>query len=193
MHPPRGADVNPTPEQPPGDVDARRRRWLGAAALSGIAWPGRCWSRGEAASTTPPAAIGEPVAWPAVTLLDGRRLTGQDLLGQATVVVLFATTCPFCRRHNQRIEQLAQATRGQPLRIVAAAQDDSPEPVRAYQALQRLSFPVTLDEAPLRRLLTPRRIIPLTAVIDRSGRLREVIPGEMAEADVLDLAKWARS
>jgi hypothetical protein len=32
----------------------------------------------------------------------------------------------------------------------------------------------------------------MTCVLDRGGRLREVIPGEMAEADVLDLARWAR-
>ncbi|MEY2655033.1 MAG: hypothetical protein RLZZ524_2061, partial [Pseudomonadota bacterium] len=40
--------------------------------------------------------------------------------------------------------------------------------------------------------LSERRIVPLTCVIDRSGVLREVIPGEMAEDDVMGLIKWAR-
>lgn len=167
-----------------------RRHFLGATLL-GVGLLGRPPGAG-AVTTAPPTALGEPVAWPTVTLLDGRRLTGDDLQGRATVVVLFATTCPFCRRHNQRIEKLVQATRGAALRVVAAAQDGSPEPVRRYLEAQGLSFTVTLDEAPLRRTLTPRRVIPLTAVIDRHGRLREVIPGEMAEDDVLELARWAQ-
>jgi hypothetical protein len=33
----------------------------------------------------------------------------------------------------------------------------------------------------------------MTCVIDRQGVLREVIPGEMAEDDVMGLAKWART
>jgi hypothetical protein len=37
-----------------------------------------------------------------------------------------------------------------------------------------------------------RRVIPLTITVDRQGRLREIIPGEMAEADVLALATLAR-
>ena len=32
-------------------------------------------------------------------------------------------------------------------------------------------------------------MIPLTVVVDRQGRLKQVIPGEMFEEDVLDLLK----
>jgi hypothetical protein len=37
--------------------------------------------------------------------------------------------------------------------------------------------------------LSTRRLVPLTVTVDRSGRLRQVIPGEMFEADVLELAR----
>jgi hypothetical protein len=40
-------------------------------------------------------------------------------------------------------------------------------------------------------VFTPRRVIPMTCVLDRSGTLRELIPGEMTESDVLGLARWA--
>lgn len=178
---------------PPSDpVDGHRRRWLRAAAWSGIGWPSLSWPDTAAPVPTSPVAIGQPVPWPTLRLLDGSRLCAADLQGIAAVVVLFATTCPFCRRHNQRVEKLVQASRGEPLRVVAAAQDTSAEPVRRYLDEQGFSFPVTLDEAALRRVLTPRKVIPLTAVVDRGGHLREVIPGEMAEDDLLDLARWAR-
>ena len=42
-------------------------------------------------------------------------------------------------------------------------------------------------------MLAARAIIPLTATIDRQGLLHEVIPGEMAEDDVLGLIKLART
>ena len=139
-----------------------------------------------------PAALGDAVRWPTVTLLDGQSVDAQQLQGVATLVVFFSTTCPYCQRHNQHIEKLLRSTRGQSLRVIAAALDKSAAPVQAYLARHRYSFPVTLDERPLHEVLTLRKVIPLTCVIDRAGRLREVIPGEMYEDDVLGLAKWAQ-
>jgi hypothetical protein len=78
-----------------------------------------------------------------------------------------------------------------PLTVLGAALDRDVVPVEAYLARQGYTFPVTMDAAPLRAVLTARRSYPLTCVIDRQGVLREVIPGEMAEDDVMGLAKWA--
>jgi thiol-disulfide isomerase/thioredoxin len=110
----------------------------------------------------------------------------------ATVVVFFSTTCPFCKRHNQHVDKLARATAGRGLQVIAAAHDRQSEPVRQYLASQGYTFEATLDATPLHAALSERRVIPLTCVIDRLGLLREVIPGEMFEEDVLELARWAR-
>ena len=75
--------------------------------------------------------------------------------------------------------------------MLGAALERDPEPVRRYMARHGYSFPVTLDDGRLRDALSERRMVPLTCVVDREGRLREVIPGEMFEADVLGLARWA--
>jgi hypothetical protein len=45
----------------------------------------------------------------------------------------------------------------------------------------------------MRQALSLRRSVPLTCAVDRKGVLRELIPGEMFEDDVLGLAKWARA
>jgi hypothetical protein len=37
--------------------------------------------------------------------------------------------------------------------------------------------------------LSTRRMIPLTVTVGRNGRLRQVIPGEMSEDDVMDLPR----
>jgi peroxiredoxin len=168
-----------------------RRQTLraGLQALAGwvtgaLALPGRAAPAG-------PAVLGDTVAWPEVTLLDGQRWSASAVQGQAVIVVFFATDCPYCKRHNARVEQLVQATHGQALRVLGVAGDRDPNLVRDYLVQRGLSFAVTLDGDALHAVLSPRRVIPLTCVIDRAGRLREVIPGEMAEDDVMQLAQWA--
>lgn len=161
-----------------------RRRWLQAVGL-GAALP---WAAAAA-----PARNGEPVVWPEVALLDGHRLAPATLASQAALVVFFSTTCPFCTRHNAHLAKLLREHPGLPLRVLGVARDRDPEVVRRYLAAQRLPIDVTLEAAPLHAALSERRVIPLTCVVDRSGRLREVIPGEMFEEDVMALARWAQA
>ncbi|MBL8348782.1 MAG: TlpA family protein disulfide reductase [Burkholderiaceae bacterium] len=169
---------------PPSAPPWRRREWLAVpfALAHGAA----------AAAPSAPAAPGDKPALPAVALLDGATLDLAALHDTALVLVFFDTSCAYCRRHNTRLEQLVRATRGQPLRVLGVAGDRDPALVRDYLRRQGWTFAVTLDTDRLRPLLTTRRVVPMTCVLDRGGRLRELIPGEMAEADVLDLARWAR-
>jgi thiol-disulfide isomerase/thioredoxin len=143
---------------------------------------------GAARSAAPP-----PIVWPALTLLDGTRVEPSAWQGTPTIVVLWATTCPFCRRHNAHLDKLQRSLAGRPPRILAAALDTDADAVRRYMADNRYSFPVTMEGAKLRALLTTRRVIPMTFVVDRAGRLRDAIVGEMFEEDVFDLADSARA
>jgi len=71
------------------------------------------------------------------------------------------------------------------------ARDRDTAAVRRYAAQQGYTFPITTDHAPLAAALSTRRIIPLTATVDRGGRLLQLIPGEMFEEDVLELLQLA--
>ena len=157
---------------------ARRPAGLGASLLAGtVTAPG-----GVLAA---PAAPGETVRWPQVRLLDGRTWSAEQANGQAVVVVFWSTTCPFCLRHNAHVEKLRRALTGKPVQILTAARDRDPAAVRSYLERHGYGFPVTLDHAPLAEALSTRKVIPLTVLVDRKGRLRQVIPGEMFEEDVL--------
>lgn len=141
-----------------------------------------------------PAQPGQPVAWPAATaLLDGPPLAGADLQGRAAVVVFWSTTCPFCRRHNQHVEKLHRAAQGLPLTVLGVARERDAAVVRRYAQQQGYSFPITLEHAPWAAALSERKMIPLTAVVDRQGRLKQVLPGEMFEEDVMELLQLARA
>ena len=63
--------------------------------------------------------------------------------------------------------------------------------MRRYLAANGYAFPVSLDQEALAAALSTRRIIPLTMLIGRGGRLKQAIPGEMFEEDVMELLKLA--
>jgi hypothetical protein len=162
-----------------------RRACLRAVAACAAAALGR---RAAADARSEPAA---PFAWPRLVLLDGTAVEPADWRDQAAVLVLWATHCPFCLRHNANIETLYRAAAGRPLRVMTAALDDDAARVRRYMADHRYTFPATMQAETLRARLGLRRVIPTTCTFDRSGRLLQRIPGEMAADDVLRLLELA--
>ncbi len=146
-----------------------------AAALSAGAW----------SDESQPA---KAVDWPAIRLLDGDILPSASWRGQPAIVVVWATFCPFCKRHNAHVDKLVQQTRGQSLRVLGLAIDTDEGLVRKYMASNNYRFAVALDPGNLRTRLTSRQVIPMTCLIDRQGRLVQAIPGEMFEEDLMELA-----
>jgi thiol-disulfide isomerase/thioredoxin len=158
-----------------------RRNALGLLAASWLAPP----------LLAAPAQPGQVVPWPTVRLLDGRSWGPQQAEGKAVVAVFWLTTCPFCKRHNAHVEKLRIAAAGKPLELITVARDGDAQSVSRTLAQRGWHFPVTLDAQPMAEVLSTRRIVPLTATVDRSGRLRQVFPGEMFEEDVLELLQLA--
>ena len=164
-------------------VEPARRLMLAGLALA--------WARGLPAAEAP-AELHEAIRWPAITLLGGKTLSTEDWKETAAVVVFWATWCPFCRRHNARIEQLHRVAAGPQLRVLSVALDGEEASVQRYMTTNGFHFPVVVGRPELRELFTKRKVIPMTCLVDRHGRLAQAIPGEMAEADVLALAALAR-
>jgi thiol-disulfide isomerase/thioredoxin len=144
------------------------------AALSSQAW-------------SEPAAVGSVVDWPRLQLLDGSTWEAASWRDQPALVVLWATFCPFCKRHNAHVDKLFAQTRAQGLRVLGVALDTDERLVRQYMASNGYRFPVVLDAGQVRSRLTTRRVIPMTVTIDRQGRMQQPIPGEMFEEDLLEL------
>lgn len=154
------------------------RRQLAFAGLGGL-WQGLA----PAQSTS-----GRKIDWPVLAVLDGGTLMPESWIGQPAVVVFWETWCPYCKRHNARIDRLYRGTRAIPFRVLGVAMDGDPGKVRSYMKASGFTFPVAMGSAGLRDRFTPRKVIPMTCTIDREGRLVQVIPGEMSEEDVSRLA-----
>lgn len=165
----------------------KRRTLLRATAAAALAAAGRAHAL--------PAQKGQPVAWPDVQLLGGGTLRPADWQGRAAVVVFWSLTCPFCRRHNAHLEKLHRAAQaaGLPLTVLGVVRERDAAAVARHVQQQGYSFAQTLDLAPMAAALSERRVTPNTAVVDRQGRLKLVLPGEMFEEDVMELLQLGRS
>ncbi len=168
-----------------------RRAWaIGATLAATLVLPGlqvRAQSAGDGAAALPKA-----VDWPAVPLLDGSVIEPADWMGRVSLLEFWATWCPFCQRQNAHLSKLHRSLREQGLRVLAVSVDGDADKVGRYMQGNGYGFPVALDSASgLRARITTRKVIPLTCVIDRRGRLAQVVPGEMFEEDLFDLARHA--
>jgi len=156
--------------------------WLAGTVLAPAAWP---------PVHAAPAAPGQAVAWPQVSLLGGGAWGPEHTEGKAVVAVFWSVTCPFCQRHNDHLEVLRRAVLGQPLELITIAREHDGAAVQRHLRRRGWQFAVTLDDPPMAAALSMRRLTPLTVTVDRQGRLLQVIPGEMSEGDVLALRKLA--
>ncbi len=160
----------------------------------------RAWARacaglmgslcGLHASGAEPSTLPEPMQWPPLLeLLDAPALSATQLSARPTVLVFFSLSCPYCRRHNQRLSAWSLQASG--LRVLGAALDSDLGALRQYRDTQGLTFEITPNAQALRERVTRRKVIPFTAVIASNGAFLERIPGEMSDSDMLGLARWA--
>ena len=70
------------------------------------------------------------IEWSAIHLLDGSTLSPASWQGQIAVIVFWATYCPYCKRHNARVDKLHRATQGQALQVLGVAMDSDADAVR---------------------------------------------------------------
>lgn len=131
------------------------------------------------------------ISWPDLHPVNGPPIRAGDMAGIPSVVVFWETWCPYCKRHNERIEALYQATRSQKFRVMGLTTESDEARVKAYLQSEQLHFTVAMVDAQFRAQFSSRTVIPLTCVVAASGQLLQAIPGEMALDDVLSLAAQA--
>lgn len=124
-----------------------------------------------------------------VTLLDGRQLRLEQLRGKVVLVNFWATWCPYCRHEMPDMESFYRDYRGRGFEILALSQDDAAEPVRQFLAKEAYHFPVALAEAGHAAALGGVSRLPTSFVIDKHGRVRHKISGQVHYARLEDLVK----
>ena len=135
--------------------------------------------------------VGTIVQWRDVSLLDGRTLKASELTGNAVVVQIWASWCPFCGAQNPHVQKLHDAYKNRGLTVLAFSIDQSEQAARDYLAKRGYTFNVAMRTADVDRWFGRNRTVPETYVVDRKGKVLFAHRGEMFPEDIAALSRFA--
>ena len=118
---------------------------------------------------------------PGFTLLNlnGTNISLEESLqnNKVTVVNFWATWCPPCRGEIPEFVRFYQEYRKKSVEILAINEGENQKTVKDFAQRNKMKFPVLLDVSGRVGGEYQVQFIPITFILDRKGRIREVIPG----------------
>ncbi|HUA00922.1 MAG TPA: redoxin domain-containing protein [Candidatus Aquilonibacter sp.] len=111
----------------------------------------------------------------AVTTMDGKRVSLDDLRGKVVLLDFWATWCPPCRAALPDMKKIAQKFQGQPLAILSVSLDSDPKQWQDFITKNEMTWLNYRDggfNGPISKLFGVEAI-PHTFTIDAEGVLRD--------------------
>jgi peroxiredoxin len=150
----------------PGQRQRRALRAL-AAALA-IAWAVPALARSR-------ALPGMPAPDFALRALAGPNVRLSEHIGQVVVISFWGSGCDGCRAQLQALERDFGRYRGQGLRIYGVEVADDPMAAMRFARGTHVTFPLLLDPAKAVARLYDVDNLPMTVLIGRDGKIRQVV------------------
>jgi peroxiredoxin len=163
----------------------RSRRVLGLAGLLGASIAS-CGCGGatdaqtpaQSASTSPSGTIAPDFT---ASDVDGKTFRLSDHLGKSVVLLDFwSTFCEPCKAELPHLRAMYEREKARGLLIVGVAMDgpETSADVPAFVKRFGVDFPIVVDEdSRIASLYNPKKSMPLSVLIDRSGRVAVVREG----------------
>lgn len=120
-------------------------------------------------------------------LLDGRKTSLEALRGKVVLVNFWATWCPYCRHEMPEMQRFYDDYRARGFEIVALSQDDEAEKVRQFMTSEGYRFPAAMANGSHAAAFGGVSRLPTSFLIDKQGRLRKKISGQVHYARLEDL------
>lgn len=148
--------------------------WLVAA----LAWAAPSAGGSHTGSRLAPWGEG---ATPALALPDlaGRAHALPQYRGKVVVLNFWATWCEPCRDEMPSLQRLGRHLAGQPFAILAVNHGESGARVADFAKRLALDFPMLLDPDQDAPRAWRVRVLPASFVVDREGRVRYRVVGEI--------------
>lgn len=153
---------------------------LALAAFLSLPRAGQSAARQEYSAI--PVAVDFPAPDVALTDLTGKAVALSDFRGKVILYNAWATWCPPCKQEMPTLQAYYEEHKEQGFVIVAIADGQSLEEVRAFAQDYRLTFPVWPDPEFLATKTFRINSLPTSFVIDREGTVRLTWTGAVSRA-----------
>ena len=114
----------------------------------------------------------------AVKDLNGRSVRLSDYQGKVVLVNFWATWCPPCRAEMPDLVKLQSEYGKDGLQIIGVTYPPEEKArVRTFANSLKVNYPIVLGTRELKARFSSEEILPLTVVIDRDGKVSDIISG----------------
>jgi thiol-disulfide isomerase/thioredoxin len=129
---------------------------------------------------SPPGVAQEKKVAPPLRLkdLDGRMVRLSDYRGKVVLINFWATWCPPCRAEMPDLIKLQREYGKDGLQIIGITYPPEQKTrVRRFATSLKVNYPIVLGTRQTKELFSSDETLPLTVVIDRNGKVNEIISG----------------
>jgi len=129
-------------------------------------------------------AISAQTSQPAPTLrlktIDGHVVDLADYKGKVVLINFWATWCPPCLQEIPELINFQREYRGRGLQIVGVTfPPEKISQVSRFARRAKVNYPIALGTKETKLLFAATETLPITAIIDTEGNLRDVVEGIM--------------
>lgn len=117
---------------------------------------------------------------PAVALKDlrGRTVRLSDYRGKVVLLNFWATWCPPCRAEMPDLVKWQRDYRQHGLQVIGLTYPPQQKSeVRQFTRSLKVNYPIVIGSKETKELFFQGETLPVTVIIDRDGKIREVIEG----------------
>jgi len=136
--------------------------------------------------------IGQTLAFEKVQTLDGTYFEISKNNTKNTLIQLWASWCPFCKRQNNYLEGFSKRIPAGSMNIVTVSIDKTPAIAKEYMRQNHYSFPVVMMTPELKQTIGKIRGVPVLLILDAKNKLIYKEVGEVFEEDFVELIKYAK-
>ncbi|HEU4934528.1 MAG TPA: TlpA disulfide reductase family protein [Pyrinomonadaceae bacterium] len=110
--------------------------------------------------------------------LNGRIVRLSDYKGKVVLINFWATWCPPCRAEMPDLVRYQRQYRKQGLQIIGITYEpESKTRLRRFARSLKVNYPIVLGSPQIKARFSSEETLPLTVVINRDGKVSDVIVG----------------
>jgi thiol-disulfide isomerase/thioredoxin len=131
-------------------------------------------------SFSPTSSVGQEGKAPQFELTDvsGRTVRLSNYQGKVVLINFWATWCPPCRAEMPDLVRLQREHAKEGLQIIGITYPpEQKDRVRRFARSLKVNYPIILGTRELKARFSSDETLPLTVVIDRDGKVSEIISG----------------